>query len=124
VGICSFPKTSRLLNANDYQSVFSHSRYKVSCRHFLILAKPNEGPNSRLGLIVAKKNVSKAVQRNRIKRQIREWFRHLQLQNSLDLIVLVRRDTDRLLNSQIAQKLETLGCDLDSKSNQQRGQPI
>jgi len=118
----SFPKSSRLLNAGDYQAVFSHSRYKVSCRHFLILALPNDGPGSRLGFVVAKKNVAKAVQRNRIKRQIREWFRHLKLQNSLDLIVLVRRDTDRLVNSQLAQRLQSLASDLNRKSSVQRGQ--
>ena len=122
MGNSSFPKSSRLLNANDYQTVFSQSRYKVSCRHFLILATPNNGPVSRLGLVVAKKNVAKAVQRNRIKRQIREWFRHQKLQNSLDLIVLVRRDTDRLMNSQLARKLKDLGNDLDKKSCNQRGQ--
>lgn len=118
---CGFPKSSRLLNADDYQTVFNQSRYKVSCRHFLILATPNPGPSSRLGLVVAKKNVHRAVQRNRIKRQIREWFRHCELQLSLDLVVLVRRDADKLPNHQLMEKLRFLGMDLNRKLSDQRG---
>lgn len=116
-----FPKSSRLLNADDYQTVFNQSRYKVSCRNFLILATPNPGPASRLGLVVAKKNVNRAVQRNRIKRQIREWFRHTELKICLDLVVLVRRDTDKLPNHQLMQKLQILGSDLNRKLSDQRG---
>lgn len=32
--------------------------------------------HSRLGLAIAKKSVPTSVQRNLIKRQVREWFRH------------------------------------------------
>lgn len=121
MGTSSFPKSSRLLNASDYQAVFNQSRFKVSCRHFLILALPNNDPVSRLGIVVAKKNIARAVQRNRIKRLIREWFRHQQFETGLDLIVLVRRDTDRLVNSQLVQKLQALASDLNRKSCHQRG---
>ena len=110
-----FPKSARLLNAADYQTVFNHSRFKVSCRYFLILAAPGKETSSRLGLIVAKKNVARAVQRNRLKRLIREWFRHQQLPINLDLVVLVRKDADRLVNSQLTDKLHRLGNDLGQK---------
>ena len=113
---CSFPKTYRLLNAADYQSVFNQSRFKVSCRYFLILATPGAGAHSRLGIIVAKKNVAKAVQRNRLKRLIREWFRHHpRFTTSLDLVVMVRRDADKLSNAQFQQRLANLWGDLESK---------
>lgn len=117
---CGFPKSSRLLNADDYQAVFNHSRFKVSCRHFLILAAPSKGPVSRLGLIVAKKNVSRAVQRNRIKRLIREWFRHVHLPVAVDLVVLVRKDADTLVNTKLADKLHRLGTDLGQKCLESR----
>jgi ribonuclease P protein component len=111
-----FPKSSRLLNAADYQAVFNHSRFKVSCRYILILAAPGKTTCSRLGIIVAKKHVSRAVQRNRIKRLVREWFRHLHLPVPLDLVVLVRKDADTLVNSQLAHQLQRLGTDLGQKS--------
>lgn len=113
---CSFPKTNRLLNARDYQAVFSHSRFKVSCRYILVLAANNGGAHSRLGIIVAKKHIGKAVARNRIKRLLREWFR---CQNAfpigLDLVVMVRKDADTLSNSQFRQRLAELWADLEAK---------
>jgi ribonuclease P protein component len=110
-----FPKSSRLLTAEDYQAVFNHSRFKVSCRVFLVLAIPSTSRHSRLGLVVAKKNVARAVERNRIKRQIREWFRHWESEKAVDLVVLVRRDAAKLGNQQLAQKLKSLGSDLNRK---------
>ncbi len=113
----SYPKTARLLNAGEFQAVFSHSQYKVSCRYFLVLAKTNDLSNTRLGLVVAKKNISKAVQRNRVKRLIRDWFRrHQEFSPHLDMIVLVRKDADALNNQQLLNRLASLWDDLKQKS--------
>lgn len=111
-----FPKTSRLLNAADYKAVFSNAQFKVSCRHFLVLAIRNDRSNSRLGLVIAKKNVSLAVQRNRIKRQLRNTFRqNAALLNKLDLVVLARKDADKLDNKQLKNTIESLWQDLSIK---------
>lgn len=117
----SFPKTARLLNADDFQAVFNQSRFKVSCKQFLLLAIPNSGTCSRLGLVVAKKNVARAVQRNRIKRIVRQWFRYTSFTENIDLVVLVRKDTDKLGNHQLAQKLDSLAADMDLKFRAHRG---
>lgn len=46
---------------------------------------------ARLGLVVGKKHLKKAVDRNRFKRLVRESFRHHQEQlKGLDIIVLAR----------------------------------
>jgi ribonuclease P protein component len=112
----SFSKSSRLLTAADYKSVFSHAQFKVSCRYFLILAVGSASLKPRLGLVIAKKNISTAVQRNRIKRQIRESFRHsADFLNSLDLVVLARKDADKLDNSHLSDKLGVLLQDLSGK---------
>jgi ribonuclease P protein component len=56
-----------------------------------VLARPNEDEVARLGIIVAKRFVKKAVFRNSIKRLIRESFRHQQNQLlGLDIVVLLR----------------------------------
>lgn len=111
-----FPKDARLLTAADYKVVFDNTQYKVSCRHFLMLAVPNGGKAKRLGMVIAKKNVAKAVQRNRIKRQIRETFRKTNSNNqSIDVVVLARKDADKLNNAQVSKSLNTLWQDLDSK---------
>lgn len=111
-----FPKTSRLLNAADYKAVFSNAQLKVSCRQFLVLASRNSRSSARLGLVIAKKNVALAVQRNRIKRQLRDTFRHnKELLDKLDLVVLARKDADKLDNEELKNTIETLWQDLHSK---------
>lgn len=81
-----------------------------------MLASTTSDTSKRLGMVVAKKNVAHAVQRNRIKRQIRESFRN-QDNNAkpVDVIVLARRDADKLTNSQVAKSLNSLWRDLEIK---------
>lgn len=56
-----------------------------------MLARPNERDGARLGVIVAKRIVRRAVHRNAIRRLIRESFRINQCRlKGLDVIVLVR----------------------------------
>ncbi|MGH1486651.1 MAG: ribonuclease P protein component [Cellvibrionaceae bacterium] len=105
----SFPKALRLLTANDFEQVFSKSDYRASHRHFLILAIPNQHSEPRLGLVIAKKHIRLAVERNRIKRLIRESFRHQQHQLSgIDAIVLARKGLDQLDNKAINNTLDKL----------------
>lgn len=111
-----FPKQSRLLKAGEYKAVFSNAQFKVSCRYLLFLANSNGNSRSRIGLVVAKKNVPTAVQRNRIKRQIREYFRlNSEVLDGLDLVVLVRKDADKLHNRELSSKMASLVGDLGNK---------
>lgn len=73
-GHASFRRSHRLLNARDYSEVFAGAT-RTADRYFTVLAKPNQLTHARLGLVVAKKNIKTAVQRNRVKRVIRETFR-------------------------------------------------
>lgn len=84
-----------------------------------MLAISNDRVNSRLGLVIAKKHVPLAVQRNRLKRLIRNAFRlNSNLLTSLDLVVLARKDADRLDNKQLTEALLTLWRDLGNKQEQ------
>jgi ribonuclease P protein component len=113
-----FPKTTRLLTAEDFKAVFSNSQFKASCRHILVLAISNDSPSSRLGLVIAKKNVSKAVQRNRVKRIIRDSFRHHQdTLAGLDLVVLARKDADKLGNPQLRDRMQKMWVQLNKELN-------
>lgn len=116
-----FPKASRLLNASDYDAVFANNQYKVANRHFLILASSNLDEGPRLGIVIAKKNIPLAVQRNRIKRLLRESFRRNQQRAAqLDIIILIRKGADTLNNPEIFESLNKLWHDLDSKHKQLR----
>lgn len=120
----SFPKASRLLNAADYSAVFDQTHFKVSCRYFLILARFNHDANTRLGLIVAKKHIPTAVQRNRLKRLIRTSFRSLEpFPRHLDLVVLVRKGADKIHNRQAFAQLNTLWADVALKCQKTNPRP-
>ncbi len=102
-----FPRCSRLLNAGDYRTVFNGAKIKVSDRNLLILATPNQLPYPRVGLVIAKKNVRLAVQRNRVKRIIRQSFRlrSSELPN-LDIVVLARKGMGDLDNPALHRLIE------------------
>ncbi|MGB6976687.1 MAG: ribonuclease P protein component [Gammaproteobacteria bacterium] len=87
----TYPWKLRLLTPQDFQTVYRNAR-RVTCHKSVILVKINGQNHPRLGISLPKKVVPIAVQRNRIKRVIRESFR-LQ-QNSLkglDIIVVVKQ---------------------------------
>lgn len=64
----------RLRKTDEFSSVFAF-RKTLRGRHFDMLHRPNALATARLGVVVAKKNVRSAVNRNLIKRIVRESFR-------------------------------------------------
>lgn len=114
----SFTKSLRLLNAHDYKNVFDNNEWKVSNQYFLMLVKSNPDNHPRIGLIIAKKNVKLAVQRNRMKRVIRDSFRHQQHQlPAVDIVIMVRKGIDSLDNQEVHSMLNKLWKKLDNKVN-------
>jgi len=121
----SFGKAKRLLNAQDYSRVFDGPDAKAFHKNLLLLAKTNSGSGHRLGLVIAKKNVRLAVQRNRIKRIAREFIRKGPEGIPLDVVVLARRGLDQLDNVEMASlfqrqwhKLAQHASKVDAKSTQ------
>jgi ribonuclease P protein component len=99
----TFGRELRLLTAADYSRVFDHSEARASHKHLLLLARTNNLGHHRLGLVIAKKNVRLAVQRNRIKRLGREVFRHQSsTAPTMDVVFLARRGIDQLDNAQLS----------------------
>jgi ribonuclease P protein component len=103
VGDHSFSRDKRLLSAADYKQVFDGVDRRASHKHLLLLARYNKLPHSRLGLVIAKKHVKHAVERNRIKRVSREFFRTRPApEQNLDVIVLARPGLDKLDNASLS----------------------
>ena len=126
----NFSRALRLLTPADYKQVFDDASLRVSCKELLILARSNRFDHPRLGIVVAKKHVRRATQRNRAKRLIRETFRLHQddLINrtgtnaagiGLDAIVLARGGLDRLDNPALRAQLEQLWRQLQKKARKQ-----
>lgn len=116
-----FSKSRRLLTKTDYQQVFDGAQAKASHRHFLLLAKPNNFADNRLGLIIAKKNVRLAVNRNHIKRLVREFFRHhAPCSQPADIILLARRGLGELDNAELSSILKLQWHRLDRQLGKTR----
>jgi len=68
-----FRRADRLKKRYEFRRVQLSGR-RIHTPHFLLVVQPNALENTRLGITVTKK-VGTAVQRNRIKRVVREVFR-------------------------------------------------
>ena len=108
MALYSFSTDLRIRCAADYKSVFDGALFKVHQPHFLFLAKLTEQPNSRLGIVVAKKKVRRAHERNRIKRRARE-SPHQQKQkfgSDIDVVVMPKVGIETITNAELYQQLD------------------
>ena len=104
-----FGREKRLLTPRQFKAVFDSPSGKVPGRHVLLLARDNDLPHPRLGLVIGKKSVKLAVERNRIKRQIRETFRLHQLElTGWDIVIVARKGLADLDNAELAKQFVKL----------------
>lgn len=102
-----FRPVNKLTGPSDYQPVFSSAK-KIADSNFLFLFRDNKINNARLGMAISKKNIQSAVQRNKIKRLIRESFRHnLDRLDNIDIVVLTQKsikfkDSENIKRSLVA----------------------
>ena len=104
----SFPRTARLTQRADYDQVFHAPERKSSDRCFTVLGRCRlQGSTARLGLVIAKRQIRRAHERNRIKRLVRESFRQLPAREraALDIIVIARHAAEEHDNAAIARIL-------------------
>ena len=101
-----FPRRLRLLTAEDYRRVFDSAAFKLHGKGMMALATPNTLGHPRIGLIFSKKNVRRAVDRNRLKRITRESIRHRQHRlPAVDIVLLARRGVQELDNDVVHRQL-------------------
>jgi ribonuclease P protein component len=84
----------------------------VAARYFVVIAAPCEQPGAqrqRLGVTVSRR-VGNAVNRNRVKRRIREWFREArhELAPGTDLVVIARNGAAELSAAETSVALGSL----------------
>jgi len=122
---CRFQKDQRLLNAQQFKNVFDNVNCKQSGKYFTFLSTSNQQAKHRLGLIIAKKHIPLAVNRNKIKRAIRESFRQKlngEIVNtqmtSFDVIVLAKSSVAQLDNAQLNEELRKQWLRLIAKRQQ------
>lgn len=85
------PKQAKLVKTDDFSSVFN-LRKRIANKHLVMRYCPNGNTSARLGLIVTKKTAKGAVQRNYMRRVLRELFRLNQHQlPALDVVIQVQK---------------------------------
>jgi ribonuclease P protein component len=100
-----FTRSARLTEAKQYKRVFAGAARRGD-RYFTVLSVPNDAGQPRLGVVVARRTAPRAVDRNRIKRLVRESFRHhQQALAARDLVVLAKADARRASKQELADAL-------------------
>ena len=110
----------RLKKATDFSSVFNGASVRQSGDSTLLLGKLSNKPINRLGIVVAKKSIPRAVDRNKIKRVMREVFRNqssFPIDTCLDIVLLVRGKIPKDNAGSLYQKLEIQLKKLLEKAN-------
>jgi ribonuclease P protein component len=108
-----FPVASRLSRLDGFDHVIradsiAEKQIKV---HFVRNCKSH----ARLGIIASKKVLPRAVDRNRVKRIIRETFRHHNVKFcKMDMVVMIRRDFSKIVKLPFA-GLEHVLSQVESK---------
>ncbi|MCX5917713.1 MAG: ribonuclease P protein component [Deltaproteobacteria bacterium] len=104
----TFRKEERIRKRADFQRIFRVGA-KIQTPHFRVSICPNGLSHSRLGVTVGRK-IGSAVQRNRIKRRVREFFRLNKdsLPGSSDLVVTAREGAVNLNFWQVSEELKGL----------------
>jgi len=115
----AYPRELRLLTPADFQNVFNNPPVKAVSNEFTFLAKPNERDYPRMGVTISKKVAKRAVDRNRIKRIIRETFRLKQHKlPGFDIIVIAKPGVTKLDNDALSDLLDYLWRKLSKRCKQ------
>ncbi|MFY9179593.1 MAG: ribonuclease P protein component [Venatoribacter sp.] len=114
----SFTRASRLLKPAEFKRVFDNTQWRSSTPQLLLLACANEQNQARVGFVLAKKQIKLAVERNRVKRIVRESFRQHQARlPAYDFVVLGRSGLTTLTNAEIRTMIDALWFKLKRPNN-------
>ena len=106
-GTARFPKAARLRHRQEFLRAQAQGK-RFHTRHFGVTLAPMAEGHPRLGL-VATRRLGKAVQRNRIKRLLREFFRRHQTGlPAFDLVIMAKKGAAALEYHQVEEELGRL----------------
>lgn len=88
-----FKRNLRLRKDRDFQKVYKNGGFLASDLFNLNFLLTKE-PNTRIGIVISKKILKKAFQRNKLKRRIREVLKNLypRIKPGFDVIITVKKE--------------------------------
>jgi len=102
------PREARLRSAGDFAAL-RHTSGRLGGRCFSVRYRVNELGHPRMGLAISKRVSKRAVDRNRIKRLVRESFRRARLDlPAVDLMVMAREQACGLPGPELLAELQQL----------------
>jgi ribonuclease P protein component len=108
MGTAGLPREARIRRAGDF-AVLRQASGRLGGRCFSVRYRQNELGHARLGLAVSKRVSKRAVERNRIKRLLRESFRRVRSQlPPLDLMVMAREQAAGVPGPELLAELDAL----------------
>jgi ribonuclease P protein component len=106
-GTARFSKAARLRHRQEFLRAQAQGK-RFHTRHFGVTLAPMAEGHPRLGL-VATRRLGKAVQRNRVKRLLREFFRRHQTGlPPFDLVIMAKKGAAALGYQQVEEELGRL----------------
>jgi ribonuclease P protein component len=135
VGGNAFPRAARLLTRAAFDEVFRAGQ-SAGSNFFRALVRPSPTATARLGITVPKRIMKQAHDRNRVKRLLREAFRHRRaLLPAIDLVLLargaivdadndaLRKDIEKILTRAAALKLQPDAGKMSDSTDASGGTP-
>lgn len=103
-----FSREDRLVSKQDFKSVFAKPD-KISRKCLTVLYIQNSLTHARLGVLISKQQVKRAVDRNRLRRIVRESFReHKSKLRALDMVMIMRSESAQLSNQDCREYIDNL----------------
>ena len=102
----TYPQTVRIRRRREFLALQRDGRRRHT-PHFVVIRRPSTGAASRLGVTVSAR-IGNSVVRNRVKRLVREVFRHRRadLVPPTDVLVIAKPGASTLTYAQAATELE------------------
>ncbi|RDS81594.1 ribonuclease P protein component [Dyella monticola] len=102
------PRESRIRRAGDF-AILRQASGRLGGRCFSVRYRQNEVGHARLGLAISKRVSKRAVDRNRIKRLVRESFRRAGAKlPPIDLMVMAREQACSVPGADLLAELDAL----------------
>lgn len=104
----TLPRATRLRGAAQFTGAYQ-KRYRSE--HFLLLTRPGGCPQggARLGMVIGRRQIARAVERSRLRRIIREIFRVRRHQlGNIDVVIRYRAGYGNRVSAKIRSELDEL----------------